>query len=305
MNKSSEEFLSASSAAKEKISIISSGNSELVNVAVDFIDKSLLGSSGQHYKAFNPDCLAIVRKINTQYGPEGSKRFLIAVISQVVLNTLAGGSFEKLPPRIINHQLKQFNRILSGLNESADWLDIDSDFFHKEFGLASLRLYAAAAQVVDPNCGLPRSTILKSGVTGAVRGARYILECGGFSPMFQIHTHSMYLDEFDEEGWNECYRCCADLYAIFPEVKGMFGGSWFYDPNLLEISPRLAYLQNVPLDGGAATFFTAKEGAHVQNSIATSPTRRQLYESGRYHPLSYTLVWSKAAQVRWTHSNSN
>lgn len=304
MNKASEDCLNASNAAKEKISLVSSGNPGLVDVAVNFVEKSLSGASGQHYKAFDPACLAIVNEINLRCGPKGVKQFLILVISQAVLRTLASGSFEKLSPRIINHQLKQINRILIGLHEGADWLDINSDFFHKEFGLASLRLYAAAAQVVDPNCGLPRSTVIKSGVSGALRGARYILECGGFSPMFQIHTHSMYLDEFDEEGWNECYRCCADLYLIFPEVKGMFGGSWFYDPNLLEISPRLAYLQKVPLEGGAATFFTAKEGGHVQNSIATSPTRRQLYESGRYHPLSYTLVWSKTAQVRWAHGNS-
>ena len=44
---------------------------------------------------------------------------------------------------------------------------------------------------------------------------------GGFRPYFQIHTHQFMLDAFNEAGWEECYRCCAELYAVHPEVLGM------------------------------------------------------------------------------------
>jgi hypothetical protein len=39
------------------------------------------------------------------------------------------------------------------------------------------------------------------------------------------------------------------------KVKGVFCSSWWYDPQLEAISPRLKYLSAVPTDNGAQLFF--------------------------------------------------
>ena len=130
------------------------------------------------------------------------------------------------------------------------------------------------------------------------------LDLRGFSPMFQIHTHISYLEEFNEAGWNECYRCCADLYQLHPESLGMFGGSWFYDPALESISPRLTYLAAIPCSGGAHRVLLEKSGDFVNDAIATSPSRRKLYESGQYQPRSFLLAWSRQAQQKWANANA-
>ena len=117
--------------------------------------------------------------------------------------------------------------------------------------------------------------------------------------MFQIHTHTAYLNEFNDEGWRECYRVCADLYSLHPEVKGMFGGSWFYDPALAIVSPRLAYLSDVPREGGAHFFLAATGGEFVKDALATSPSRRKLHEEGRYFPHNFMMIWGRSAQIDW------
>jgi hypothetical protein len=225
------------------------------------------------------------------------------VIWQALLGTVQSQRFALLPKRIRGHQWIQFQRLAQRADMRGAWLSLDEDVFHKELGIATLRLYAGAAQLIDPGCGLPRSLPFRSGWQGLRDGFFMALDCGGFQPMFQVHTHTEYLDEFNEEGWNECYRCCADLYTVHPKSRGMFGGSWFYDPQLATISPRLAYLCSVPRAGGAHFLLTAKDGAFVSDAISTSPSRRKLYEAGTYRPCSYSLIWSRKAQMRWAQNH--
>ena len=162
-----------------------------------------------------------------------------------------------------------------------------------------MRLYAAGAQLIEIHSGIPRSLIFCGGIFSALTKLKSMLALGGFRPYFQIHTHQFMLDAFNEPGWEECYQCCADLYAIHPEVLGMFGGSWFYDPALHVISPRLGYLRDTPLQGGAQLFFLESGGSSINNSLATSPSRRKLYDEGKYMPKSYMLVWGKNQQIAW------
>ena len=84
----------------------------------------------------------------------------------------------------------------------------------------------------------------------------------------------------------------------------MFGGSWFYDPVVSQISPRLAYLSDVPKQGGAKFFLAAKSGDFAHDAISTSPSRRKLFDEGRYKPASYMMIWSKNAQIYWARQNS-
>ncbi|OGA99263.1 MAG: hypothetical protein A3E25_16790 [Burkholderiales bacterium RIFCSPHIGHO2_12_FULL_69_20] len=255
-----------------------------------------------HYKHFPPDCYRLVAASG---GEQAQRLFLESVLLQGMSQTIDSSRFTALPPRTRNHQCAQFNRILRRENPLPSWLDMESDLFHKEFGLAALRLHAGAAQVIDPRCGVPKSIVLKSGLPGLAQGIRVAVECRGLKPMLQIHTHTAYLDEFNDEGWRECYRVCVELYGLYPRIKGMFGGSWFYDPVIQQISPRLSYLSSVPRQGGARFLRVATEGDFVQDAIATSPSRRKLYDEGRYRPISYMMIWGRSAQTSWVRTTDS
>jgi len=252
-----------------------------------------------HYKHFPPACWALLEQTVQRHGPQAAHGLLAVAIWQGLVDVLGAGRWQRLPPRVQGHQARQFERLLAQQPGDGQWLTLDDDRFQKDFGLATLRLYAAGAQLVDPRCGLARSILWRAGLSGWMPALRMVADLRGFGPMLQIHTHTAYLAEFNEEGWNECYRTCAELYRVHPECLGMFGGSWFYDPALPPISPRLAYLSDIPVAGGAHRVLAETQGDFVQDAIATSPSRRKLFEAGSYRPRSFILAWSRSAQQRW------
>lgn len=255
--------------------------------------------SHDHYKIFSPSAHVIVTEVLANHDTHSLRQFLRAVLASTVLVTIASDRFKMLPPRIAANQSKHLLRIAEDSADELEWLDLGKDLFQKEFALASLRLYAAGAQLIDYRCGVPRSTVLKGGLWSALPHLLKLTKFGGFSPYFQIHTHTFNLDAFNEAGWDECYLCCAELYQIHPEVLGMFGSSWFYDPALASISPRLAYLRDTPCNNGAILMFVVKGGEAINLSLSTSPSRRKLYEDGKYMPTSFMMVWGRQAQSEW------
>jgi hypothetical protein len=264
-----------------------------------FTDAACAVGPLDHYKVFPSGARRIAADIEQLAGADHRKLFLRAVLLQALIRTLDGAPFKRLPPRVAAFQARHLERIAAHADDRAEWLNINHDLFHKEFGLATLRLYAAGAQLVDYRCGVARSLMLKEGVLKAVPKLFAFVKLGGFRPYFQIHTHTFNLDAFHEAGWEDCYLCCAELYAIHPEVLGMFGSSWFYDPALAGISPRLAYLRDTPCAGGATLTFVQQGGEAINNALSTSPSRRKLYDEGKYVPTNYMLLWGKKAQIAW------
>jgi len=230
---------------------------------------------------------------------EAGRDFLFAAVLAAIGDTLAAPAFLQLPPHIRGHQLRHVERILTNSGPTRAACALDDDLFLKDFGLASLRMIAAGSNLIDVNSGVGRSILWKNGLRDLPRRLFLFARLGGFRPCFEIHAHKFYMAEFNEEGRNECYRCCADLYPLYPGVRGMIAGSWFYDPVVAAISPRLAYLREVPERGGAFTLFTSFDDGARRNALVKSATRRQLYEAGRYRPAAWTLVWPRARHQDW------
>lgn len=252
-----------------------------------------------HYKLVPAAARQTVSAVQQHCGDAGLRAFLRAVLATGVAQVVVSPAFQELPARVAIDHLRHMARIAADVSYDADWLSVDNDLFQKELGLVTLRLYAAGAQLVDPRCGLPRSLIWRGGWAASLRKALDLHAMGAVRPWLQIHTHRFNLDAFNEAGWDECYRCCADLYRLHPETFGMFGGSWFYDPVLQDISPKLAYLRERPAAGGARLWLYERGGDAIDNALATSPTRRKLHDEGKYLPTSYMLIWPKADQIRW------
>lgn len=264
-----------------------------------FIDAAVSASGLLDYKYFPPLCYEIWNAIPLTAGSQGARAYLAMTLLQGMKKTLGGDRLAALPNRVREAQLKHFEWLATQLTGHESWLALDNDTFQKEFGLSTLRLYVCGAQLVDYRCGVPRSIVMNSGTGGVLSNMAYFIGIGGFKPFFQIHTHVHRLDQFTEAGWNECYRCCAELYSVHPDVLGMYGGSWFYDPGIKEVSPRLRYLQDIPLASGARLFRSGPSEACTKDATSTSPTRKELFDKGLYAPCAYVLVWDRVSQTRW------
>jgi hypothetical protein len=265
----------------------------------NFVFASLELRRYDHYKFFPTSAKNIINNVRVAVGDEGIHIYLRAALAHAVIDLIGSERFQRLPPRVSYYQMRHLSRIAADADVRADWLSIDHDLFHKEFGLATLRLYATGGEVADYRCGIPRSVIFAEGMLSAPRKLKLISKLGGFKPYFQLHMHMFDREGFTEHGRNECFRCCADLYSLHPDCLGMFGSSWYYDPALEEISPRLSYVRKIPTAGGGQLLFVGTGGDAIENSLATSPTRRKLYEDGKYTPTTYMLVWGKEAQIAW------
>ena len=106
----------------------------------------------------------------------------------------------------------------------------------------------------------------------------------------------------NEEGFDQYYLRVADLLRRRPAVRGLAGTSWFYDPQLIRISPRLAYLQSKPIERGAFLIRHNTSALDIQRATLKSATRRDLYDKGEYVPVSYSLIWGRRELIAWSDS---
>lgn len=256
-----------------------------------------------HYKYFGTAAKDMIERVRAALGVSAARAFLRATLERMVETGVNNGRYQRLPPLCAHCHFAQLGRIADDSNTDADWLDLGDDRFQKEFGIASLRLYVAGSNLVDYRCGIPRSVVLGEGPVKAPARLAAIMRLGGFKPYFQGHIHAFHLNAFNEEGRNDFYRCCAELYPLHPECLGVFCSSWYYDPVLEQISPWLAYLRKVPLAGGAHLFHVRDGGDAIANATAKSRTRRRLYEEGKYLPKTYMFVWGRDDQIKWARAH--
>lgn len=118
-------------------------------------------------------------------------------------------------------------------------------------------------------------------------------------PWLRIHTEPRWLDDFNEAGWDNAYRQCARLLRANRASLGLAATSWFNDPAMREVSPHLTYLRDRLLERGAICMRVGTSQFDLDSALAKSNTRRVLYETGRYMPTAYTLLWPRAHLLDW------
>lgn len=173
-----------------------------------------------------------------------------------------------------------------------------NDILLKDLAICGQKLFPAGAQVVETDSGFSRSFIFRGGLHQALRFLRVLLATGN-KHFYQIHTHLSELEEFNPEGWDRCYVRLAEMLELNPDIKGVYGGSWFYDPALEKISPRLVYLRERPQQNGATLLYSGVDLAG--GALAKSQSRQNLYKQGKYVPKSYGLVWPRKPLMSWAH----
>jgi hypothetical protein len=239
-------------------------------------------------------------EIETQWGVPARVAFAAALVAHLALRLSDRLSSIGLPDSVVDQYPGAFERLVAWLSTAdlaAYWSG--DELFLKDVRIAGGYSVPCGAQDVDLYSTISRRSGLKSIVTQRdLRNGLAVIRWGG-PPWFSIHTDPRHLDDFNEQGWEQCYRRIADLLMEWPKVKGVVGTSWFYDPQLAEISPRLAYLQTTPLANGALVVRHGPGEIHSQRATATSPTRRALLEQGSYLPICCSMLWPRAELLRW------
>ena len=180
----------------------------------------------------------------------------------------------------------------------------DRDFWAKDVRISLvLSVPGARTQMIDLSSPLGLGQVLRHAREGW--GWSVIpsyIAAQSWKPWLEVHTESRELSDFNEAGWDRAWATAAEICKRRPQMAGMLGSSWFYDPPLEQISPRLAYLRVNPLKHGAFLLHQGPGEIHTQRAATSSPTRAALIEKGEYTARSWIVAWPRAALIRWADS---
>ncbi|MFN3945575.1 MAG: hypothetical protein ACK4K7_11665 [Allosphingosinicella sp.] len=191
------------------------------------------------------------------------------------------------------HYRDHFHRILDQIDADPAFADLAQDSFLKDLWLARMVMIPAFAQVWWPHSGISAKAVLRAGSKAA---AYVFLGCGGRKPFLEGHTHDPVARAYwNEAGWREALRLAALALPALPAARGVFGTAWFYDPQVREISPRIAFAQDLQVGKGALHIEIGSNEDAVRNATATSAERRNRYREGSYLPTDFAVIWSRRA----------
>lgn len=230
---------------------------------------------------------------------------------RLVLATLIVRAQERLASSIFTDDVillfcQNFDRVLKSMDQNPpEFYQHSNDKFSKDLSLCLLRLIPMGAQKANIN-GIPRRIMLKAGpASGLKMFANVSMEMGGFRPLYELHTDehdSSALFEFTPDGWDRFYVRAASMMELNKDIKGIFGISWFFDPQLERISPRLSFLRERPLKNGGRFFFVSQSKNGSGGALARSSTRQKLFEKGEYIPTNYIMIWPRKHLINWANS---
>nr|MDP3368574.1 hypothetical protein [Brevundimonas sp.] len=204
-----------------------------------------------------------------------------------------------LPSASLELYPEWIGRLADFLTAAAD--PYDRDYWAKDVRISLvLSVPGARTQMIDLSSPMGPGQVLRharEGWSWSVIPAYAAAQA--WKPWLEVHTESRELSDFNEAGWDRAWATAAEICKRRPEMAGMLGSSWFYDPPLETISPRLAYLRLNPLKHGAFMIHQGPGDIHTQRAATSSPTRAALIEKGEYTARSWIVAWPRAALIKW------
>lgn len=244
-------------------------------------------------------------EIESKYGMVGRSAFARAFVAALAIRQAKKLHDSGFPLSVLALYPIAYTRLAQYLRTKADatyW--VGQDAFLKDIRLAGGFSVPCGAQDVDLISTISKGSGLKAIVKWREFSNGWTVLRDGGPPWFSIHTDQRYTEDFNEAGWDRCYRRIAEMLVQQPSIKGMVGTSWFYDPQIVTVSPRLAYLQFNPVQRGAFLLPHGPGKIHTERATQKSETRKQLYDEGKYLPVCYSLIWHRSSLIGWATAES-
>lgn len=266
--------------------------------------KLIPATAGYHYMP--NDLILLFDQLKSKHGQTAMANYHKLALCQIMQASLDTLELAPFTPSVLELYHKWYARVLEDFDTKPDdFYDHNNDLFIKDLCICSLRMFPAGAEVVEVS-GMSRKYITSSGIAQMFKAMLfYVLKMKGHTPYYQIHLDIRCIRDFNPEGWEKCYIRIADMLKENPNVKGVFGSSWFFDPHLKDISPRLVYLRTMPEHNGAKVFRVGSSDSDIKSATVKSNTRKSLYEEGKYTPTCYILIWPRKELINWAERKRN
>jgi hypothetical protein len=241
------------------------------------------------------------KAIESEAGLSGAELYHKLVIAMLIARFGEPRVQTPLPESVAAQYDVEFRRILAQLDTNpSGFYVLENDLFNKDLAICRGKLIPCGAELVDAFSGVPRRIASRGGVEQFVSVLRFFYtRSRGFRPFYELHMDPRARREFTAEGWDRCFLRIADMLEMNPNIKGVFGSSWWYDPEVERITPRIGYLRQRPLQNGATVFRMGSDQAAIINATSFSRIRRELYDKGEYLPTNYLMAWARDDLLGW------
>ena len=227
----------------------------------------------------------------------GQGRLRQAAVARCVLDYFAVE--DRLPPSVIGLYEDFWARLANFLTATAGQ-PYDDDYFAKDVRYALGLTVPCGALQIDLSYSIGPKIILRDlQRSKSPRAGLAYLGSQGWGRWYNDHLDLRAMEEFNPSGWTACFTRIAETLALNPTVRGVTGISWFYDPKVAEIRPKLAYVQVTQTQSGAFLANMGTDAHHIENATVRSAVRLRLYNEGQYLPTCYLLAWPREALLDW------
>jgi len=237
----------------------------------------------------------VYKKIKSQYGTHALALYFKLALCFFISDSLEHIKHKKLPDEIVHLYHQWFEWVLEDFSKQPDdYYDNRCRSFFVDVMVCSLRYIPIGGAWIVEIRSIGRRPFYAGGIKQFSSYLHFIIfKARGFRPYVTTHAVERTLHLFNEHEMNLVYLRIAELMKLNPQIKGYYRRSWFLDPNLEEISPRLAYIRKVPLQNGAKLFVAGSTKEDLKYALAVSRTRRRLYKEGKYLPTGYSYIWPR------------
>ena len=125
------------------------------------------------------------------------------------------------------------------------------------------------------------------------------LMSASIKPWAELHLDRRVLDQFHLQGLLQTYLHAGSLMRHRPDIAGLYGASWFFDPQLAIISPKLRFVRQLAEAGGARFLRLRTDPDQAAFALERSPTRRRLANAGEYVPSCFGMYWLRSDLIDW------
>lgn len=205
---------------------------------------------------------------------------------------------ERLPPSVLTLYPGFLQRLARHLSETGE--EYGEEFFAKDVRYALGLTLPGGALQFDVSYRIGPKLILRE--MARVRSPRpgfSYLRAGGWGRWYNEHIDLRAMRDFNPDGWTDHCTRMAEVLTLNPEVLGIVGVGWFYDPAVAEVSPALGYIRQTQMRHGGFLVRIGTEPHHIHDAIYRSALRKRLYEEGKYLPTCYMMAWPRRALIHW------
>ena len=250
-----------------------------VRLALDAVD---LMPERTGFSQTSPELEAVDAAVSVECDPDWTGAYWNLVLLHLVVQRLERGWPFALTAHVHRALLRELERIAVECETNSPPSDpLGDDDFLLDFGFAVGRLVSFDFALLMAPAQLPSGDDDR--------------------PWIAVHINGRQPQgAADWEAWLEEIPPAVEFFRANPQFGGMFGVGWISDPQVGEISPHLAFVRQMMLEGGATIEPVGSTHAEtIEHATSTSNARRQSYEAGAWTPSHYFLRWPMENFLPW------